>query len=332
MVLGNDCITQLNLVHSNGYNNKSLFDILNMTSTDIGKRYLKFNLLNPLINKEELQNRYDSIDEIIKNKLSKPIDDLLNEMCDLERFQRKLETNMLNPYDFQSMAKTYSNIVKIYHLISKYKFISKYKIENIKELNELIEFYTSKFDLSLMNYNLNDDIDTSFIKKNINKSIDYIIDQINLAKNFMTDLSIELNKYLDNKKDEFDDTNVIKIISGEKEYYLETTKKRAETIQKSLKPIKIGLYTIKPEEIQFDINSRSTIAKIRTKYLSENSDKLLELTMLLSTKIKKEYKKILFDIYQNYGSLQNEIIQMISNIDYLNTGAKVATQYKYSKP
>ena len=46
----------------------------------------------------------------------------------------------------------------------------------------------------------------------------------------------------------------------------------------------------------------------------------------------EEYKKILFDIFQDYNTLQNEIIDMISNIDYINSGAKVASKYNYCKP
>jgi DNA mismatch repair protein MutS len=332
MTLGNDSITQLNLVQANGYNNSSMFDILNMTKTFMGARFLKYNLLNPLINEDILNQRYNSIEEINKNNLSEKIDNLLSGMCDLERYNRKLETGMLNPFDFQSMAKTYDLVIDLYNLISKFPYINNYKLSDIKELNELIGFYQSKFDLSLMTCNINDTIETSFIKKNVNREIDNIMDEMNICSNFMTELSKELCKYLDNKKDLFDDTCVIRVISTEKEYYLETTKKRAETIQKTMKEIKIGKYTIKPEEIQFDISSRSTIARIRTKYLSDNSDRLIELTELLNKKIKEEYKKILFDIFQDYSILQNEVIDMIANIDYINSGAKVAIKYKYCKP
>jgi DNA mismatch repair protein MutS len=330
MILGNDSIVQLNLIQAN--NNSSIFDILNMTKTCLGTRYLKFNLLNPLINEEILNQRYNSIDEIIKNNLSEKIDNILNNICDLERYYRKLETGILNPFDFQTIAKTYDSTIQLYDLISNYKFIQNYKLTNINELKQLIQYYTSKFELSLMSYNLNDTIDTSFIKKNVNKDIDKIVDEMRICSNFMTELSKELCKYLDTKKDIYDDNYVIRVISTEKEYYLETTKKRAETIQKLIKEIKIGKYNIKPEELHFDISSRSTIAKIRTKYLSENSDRLIELSELLSKKIKDEYKKILFNIFQDYNTIQNEIIDMISNIDYLNSGAKVAIKYNYCKP
>ena len=134
----------------------------------------------------------------------------------------------------------------------------------------MIAYYEDKLDIELMNYNINDFISVSFIKKNVNKDLDKLIEEINECNNFMTDLSKELSKYVENKKDFMDDSNVIRIISTEKEYYLETTRKRAETIQKTLKKIKIGRYEINIGDLHFDISTRSSIARIRTKYLSEN--------------------------------------------------------------
>src|SRR5207253_2105954 len=58
LILGNNAIEQLNIIDSNSlesYNDKykSLFDVINKTSTPMGKRLLKENLLNPISQKNK---------------------------------------------------------------------------------------------------------------------------------------------------------------------------------------------------------------------------------------------------------------------------------------
>jgi DNA mismatch repair protein MutS len=341
MTLGNDSVVQLNLVNGN----QSLFDIINNTTTLIGRRYLKKNLLNPLINETLIMERYNGIEEIMKNNLMDKLDDIFKNMCDLERYKRKLETLILNPCDFHSIVMTIDNVIKLELLLNQYIHIGKFRLDkNYDKLLEMKKYYDNLLDVQYMNVNLNDSITQSFFKKGKIKEIDDIINEINECNNFMETLGKELAKFLPEKKDYFDGTCVIKVVSTEKEYYLETTKKRAETIQKGLEKmcdtidtnkmtaLKIGKYVIKPSEIQYDISSRSSIAKIRTKYLSENSDRLLELEEQLSCKIKEHYKKFLLYIYDKYDDLLEHVVSMVGIIDFLNSGAKIAKLYNYTKP
>jgi DNA mismatch repair protein MutS len=334
MTLGNDSIVQLNLINGN----QSLFDIINNTTTLIGRRFLKKNLLNPLIDEDLIIERYNGLEEIITNNLMGPLDDLFKCMCDLERYKRKLETLILNPFDFQGIITTIDNIINLEKILLQYPCIGKFKLGiYYDKLIELKNYYNDLLDSSLMNVNLNEMITQSFFRKGKINEIDNIIDEINECNGFMDKLSRELSIFLPVKKDYFDGSSIIKVVHTEKEYYLETTKIRAEIIQKSfeknnIKELKIGKFVIKQSEIHYDISSRSSIAKIRTKYLSENSDRLLELQEQLSNKIKEHYKKCLLYIYNNYEDLLQKLIYTISIIDFLNSGAKNAKLFNYTRP
>ena len=60
---------QLHLVGSNlkevREKNKSVFDIINKTSTILGKRLLKERLLNPLTNVKQINKRYNEIEKLL---------------------------------------------------------------------------------------------------------------------------------------------------------------------------------------------------------------------------------------------------------------------------
>ena len=70
-IMYNNTIYQLNVYFNNissikNNNEKCLFDIINFTKTSMGKRQLKYNISNPIINQKELQKRYDSIEKFME--------------------------------------------------------------------------------------------------------------------------------------------------------------------------------------------------------------------------------------------------------------------------
>ena len=113
--LGNNAMFQLNLVTFDKdnltgiYNEKtqykSLFDVLNKTSTPMGRRYLKQNLTQPLNNSTQIQIRYNFINQIAQNDIWLEIEKRLIGINDIERFSRKINLGIINPIDFTLFNK-----------------------------------------------------------------------------------------------------------------------------------------------------------------------------------------------------------------------------------
>ena len=80
---------QLNLISYNS-NDKTLMEILNRTSTAFGSRGFKERLLNPINDKDELNRRYEKIEELLKDNKFKLVIKKLNNINDLERIRRKI--------------------------------------------------------------------------------------------------------------------------------------------------------------------------------------------------------------------------------------------------
>ena len=103
--LGNNAIFQLNLLTfdkdnmSGMYNEKtqfkSLFDILNKTSTPMGRRLLKQNLSQPLVSSNQLQIRYNFISDLMTNNRWSEIEQRLIGINDIERHTRKISLSII---------------------------------------------------------------------------------------------------------------------------------------------------------------------------------------------------------------------------------------------
>ena len=92
LYLGNRALEQLNVI---GASKNNLFDLINYTETQMGKRFLYNSLTNPLINKKDIDTRLNLVETIINNNIYDNIKMYLSEISDLSRLIRRLE-NMEN--------------------------------------------------------------------------------------------------------------------------------------------------------------------------------------------------------------------------------------------
>lgn len=124
LILGNNAIEQLNLIDSNSLQTydkkiKSLLDVINKTSTPMGKRFLMRNLVNPLSQEQkiELQRRYDIIEALKKDKRYLKITDQLKNIYDLEKMHRKIARGIIKPSELDRMNEFYNIFQKILSII-----------------------------------------------------------------------------------------------------------------------------------------------------------------------------------------------------------------------
>ena len=92
----------LELIKSIRYNSSfgSLISIMDETETPMGARKLRDWLLNPLLDKEEIESRLNAIQELTENfSLTTDIRDLFKTIGDLSRILGKIGTKRVNPRD-----------------------------------------------------------------------------------------------------------------------------------------------------------------------------------------------------------------------------------------
>jgi len=321
LILYNNAIHQLNIIPTNG--NKSLFDIIQKTSTSMGKRLLKFRIMNPITNIKELNKRYDLIDIFSQfdRELFKNIEKRLDEIIDIERMHRKLTLQMLHPYEFLNLSYSYNNIYELLDILEQNMDITLLGLthEKIEKFKEFKMKYENIFELTeLGKYGLCN-IGGSFFRKNIyteidqtQNEIDKINDDFNKECTFLSNL-VEQN------------SDFVKIESNEREgYFYYMTKKRSDILISKLS---------KEDKQKYEFKKyNGANIKIVSTEITEKSNKLITLKENIKTLTKDEYLKTLMIFDNDYMEILSDITSFIAKIDVIKCSVLCAIKYKYSRP
>jgi DNA mismatch repair protein MutS len=327
LILYNNAMYQLNIFpnmssgnnSSSSSHSNSLFKIIDKTSTSLGRRYLKYILHNPITNTKLLNKRYNLIEEFKEKKLVYPVEKILKEICDIERMHRKISLNTLHPYEFLNMKYSYENIISLFNIVRDNLSLEDYFINqnDCDNLNSYINTYTNLFNLEEMGkYNLVN-ITSSFFKIGNYEDIDKIQEEIDTINNYFKDEMEKLSNFIDLN------SGFVKMEYNERDgYFLYTTKKRADVLEKNLP--KNHIYEIK--------KYTGTNVKIVNTEMIKNSALLIQKKDEMKIATKEKYILFLNETYIKYETLFTHLSDFICNLDFIKCGAKIATYYCYNKP
>jgi len=348
LILGNNAVNQLNVIdneiaiNTRNIKFRSLFDVVNNTSTAMGRRYLKSILIVPIISKKELNLRYDCIEELLKNDKYKQIENNLKCIIDLERLIRKLSLKMLNPYDFNNIYDSCYELLKIIDIIKENKILSNILPEKdkIDKLNIFLKDYEETFKIDEMKkYGLKN-IQTSIFVEGLYPNIDNKQNMMLNYVDFMNNVCKILSKYVYDKKLKNTKNTDIKMSlkkNNRDGYYLSLTKLRAESLKNNIKNInKIKIsdnFSIDPKKLKF-----KELEKGNTKiFLTEIAKKFNRLD---ETQLQSELEKEIYECYissldkffNKYFDVLKINANFIAKIDFIKSSAKTAKLYNYIKP
>ena len=116
----------------------SLIWLLDKTKTAMGSRKLKGWLMNPLKNKDKINDRYNKIEKINNEFILKDeLRNLLYEVYDLERLCGKITCGNLNGRDLLQVKTSLSVLPRIKEIISELKF--EYNLDTHEDIYDLLE-------------------------------------------------------------------------------------------------------------------------------------------------------------------------------------------------
>lgn len=323
---------QLNLIPSSTSvatsNKKKVFDsllsILDMTCTNMGKRYLHHRLLNPLTSTTSIQLYYDCIQELIDNPdIHKSIDKILKRIPDIHRLHHKLHLSLIKPHELYSLIQAYRLIVDLYNLIIKTQYIKTLKFDSVtkKQFIQSIKFYNKTFTSSLSKALIVDnklECTEPCIKSDVNSEIDNLLDVMKQEQIYLNKLCIHINSYIS----KVGGKSIELSYSSKDGYYIETTLNKCKRIKDS------------PYDTTFCGNLEFTFLKKRG-YITSNK---IESSISELTNCRTNYEEKLYEMYiQTIKKLSDiiphqSIIDFVQEIDYISSAAHVATKYHYYKP
>jgi DNA mismatch repair protein MutS len=109
-------VRNLELIYNLQDNSKkhSLFNLINKTKTPLGYRKLYFDLLHPILDKNKLNDIYDSVEEIINNRhILQELSLQLSYVGDLEKIISKIGFGNANPRDLIALKQSLSILPKL---------------------------------------------------------------------------------------------------------------------------------------------------------------------------------------------------------------------------
>ena len=227
-------------------------------------------------------------------------------------------------------------------ILKKLSFIKNYSSDINLKLNNFIKKYKNIFILEEIIKYSQKDISESFFHEGVSPNIDIIQEKINNGKNFINILASELSKYIDDKNifSSKDDSNkkFIKVEYKEKDgHYLVLTKRRLELLKKGLekkkiKSIMINETKILIKDLDFRPFPKSSNVKIYLDDINTQSNNIIIYQEKIKGLVKEKYLEILEKMFIENNNLFLELVDIISRLDFLKSGAKIAKLYNYNKP
>lgn len=360
MILDNNCINQLNVISSSTTSTQKCASVVNLvdqTSTAMGKRLLKEKLLLPLINERLIEERYNYLEffrqefdstqaEHLNLKhlnghqkyyLFQKFESHLKQITDIERLHRKICLGLLQPCEFNQLDTSYQEIMCLIHLTEteNHPLITKLITLDFKsQLQAYITYYRNVINLEESSkYNTNN-VAGSFFCKGYNSEIDHMLEQLNDNELYFQLLARHMSRIIMPNADKpvvtYDHTEDLG-------YHLEITAARWQTFNtKYTHPlaftIKTKTFSIGKNTFEVIKNRNGKNCKITSKEMKTLSDELVDIKSQLLKKVVEIYKIFLCQLYENYQSLMKQLVIFVSYLDMYKSNAKTSLLYNYCRP
>jgi DNA mismatch repair protein MutS len=361
MNISSNAMFQLNIIEYDLFKNnkiKSLLDIIDNTSTAMGKRYIKNAILLPMVNKNTIEHIYIYNDIMIKNNTYINYENLLKNLSDLERLNRKISLEILQPCELEeiiiciNISKDLCELINTNYDKKIYDYLN-IKNDNLKDICNFMDHCKNIFNINELNKNTISCFSSSIFNKNVNKNIDELQNKILICDNYIDELCCAIKKILatNKKKNKYKPPliSITKEYIKSKDKYLNRNKNinicnfMYNIILSKNNATYLKNFFSKNNNIEIFGENLSThdwiykdgpsnkikiiISNLDNKFVNLDDEKR-ELNKL----VKIEYISQIKNIYTKYNIFLENIIRLISFIDFIKSNAKTAIKNNYNKP
>ncbi len=282
--------------------NHSLIWLLDKTKTAMGSRLLKNFIENPLIDKNEIERRYDCIEKLLEEFiLTNDLEKYLLEVYDLERLSGRIAFGSANARDMLQLKNSLKVLPNIKDILTKIGF---YK--NIEDLNELYEL----LDKSIYENPPMTIKEGYIIKEGYNSELDELKDLRKGGKDFVAKFENE----------ERERTGIKNLKVGYNKvfgYYIEISKGNINLVKDE--------YGYERKQTLSNCERYiSPILKEKENLILNAEEKIIDLEYQLFVEIRDKVKE--------YIPRLQDISKVISEIDCLQAFANVSSNNNYVRP
>ncbi len=319
MYLGNNALEQMGII-SKDKREFTLLKMLDRSSTAIGRRLLKERLLNPIMEQEELERRYNLIERVSSH--TRFLDEIMRGIYDLERLARRLNLGRLHPFE---MNHIYDSMVSVKDLM---QYVKKHKIQKTpfheSEVDEFLRDIVKTIDLDVSRRFTNATVDENFLMEGVDESIDTLTKENSVMMIAFEDIMKKIEELLDNANAN-SSTKLVTLGVLEKEgYYISLSKNRFSLIESEFKK--------DPEFSKFDVKKLTNNVKITSEFTDELSDRIMKNRRKIVALVKDRYIQLQNVFERRYALLFERVIAYVADLDVGVSSSKIASDYNHSRP
>ena len=297
-------LRNLEIIHSNHHEGKSLLDIIDRTTTPMGGRLLRRRMILPLKSVNDINRRLSLIEFFNKEEnLKYNIHDLLKSISDLDRLLGKLAAERISPKELGNFRNSLISIEKIKELLLPYPDALAW-ITPLHSHKELIDYLQS---------HLNEELPVSInkgnvIKEGVSEELDKLRNLLYSGKSYLDEMCQRESERTGISSLKIDFNNVFG-------YYIEVRNTHKDKVPENW---------IRKQTL---VNAERYITEELKEYESQilgAEEKIAQLEHLL-------YKKIEEQVLVHMDTIQNNS-KIIAEIDCAVGLSELAIAENYTKP
>ncbi len=293
------------LQSSDGKKHFSILYYLDKTKTPMGKRLLRRWLLQPLTDKNELEERLKTVSKLVEKNNFANLQKHLNKFTDLERITLRIRLRRARPTDFLNLRQALENITITKSYLEKLQNIQIDSLCAFIHNHESLRVYLGK---ALIENESALEVHDQIIQKGFDKTLDNLL---TLSKDSDTEI-----KQMEFEEKQRTNNTSLKIkynkIHG---YFIEISRLKIDSVPDYFKRIQTlksveRFTTEKLEDLEKKILFASTKYNQRVKEIIEN----------ISLKVDEDFEKLL------------ETSKSLGRLDVIANLAERATQFDWCRP
>ncbi len=319
MYLGNNALEQMGII-SKDTKEFTLLKMMDKSSTAIGRRLLKERLLNPIMDKDELERRYNLIERVSSHV--RYLDEMMRGVYDLERLSRRLSLGRLHPFE---MNHIYDSMVNVKELML---YVKKHKIQKTpfheSEVDEFLRDIQKTIDLDISRRFTNATVDENFLMSGVDETIDTLAKENAVMLIAFEDIMKKIETLLEDANASGVKSLVTLGLLEKEGYYISLSKNRFSLIESAFK---------KDEEFcKFNIKKLTNNVKITSAFTDELSDRIMKNRRKIVVLVKEKYIQLQALFERRYSLLFDRVISYVADLDVGVSSSKIAQNYKHSRP
>lgn len=319
MYLGNSALEQMGII-SKDKKEFTLLKMMDRSATAIGRRLLKERLLNPIMEKEELERRYNLIERVSSH--TRYLDEMMRGVYDLERLARRLSLTRLHPFEMNHIYESMLNVKELMLYVKKHK-IQKTPFHQ-SEVDEFLRDISKSIDLDISRRFTNASVDENFLMSGVDETIDTLVEENSIMLIAFEDIIKKIEALLLDAKAGSSSKLVTLGLLEKEGYYISLSKNRYSLIESEFK---------KDEEFTlYNVKKLTNSVKITSAFTDNLSDKIMKNRRKIVTLVKDKYIQLQGVYERRYALLFDRVISYVSDLDVGVSSSKIAQAYKHSRP